>query len=743
MKKIINFAFLLCTFTLYIHAQTDARVSSAWRVLKYDVSATVPTNDRYLTVRATMNLLNVGNGAGTRLTLRISEKAEITTVQLNGAVITSTKGEEPIGGKNIQRIIINLPAIQPNATFTIAVDYRLKVDENSGLNAISPLGAQFLPLSFWYPTPNSHYAPRGADYAPFQLSVTSSNGTVISSGIQTGASFNQKLNGQPFFLTGNWDSLESKGVTVFLPKGATADEKKRGEELAGLMAEANTFTASLLGSSPNVPLKIVAVRRGSGFSESGTVLLDYGTFRRQKIDSGTAMIIAESVAKIWLGNVKAVRGEGFGVIHEGLSRYIATQFIEKQFGKDSADNERFRQRTAYALVAKNEQPYNIISPLDGAYFSAVASKGAMIWRVIAKNMGQEQFFNLVKAQEVYSLAVLNSALPNKSDVLNDSLINANETNLLAGLPQISNGLTKVAVRNTGNITVTVNVLAITDKGERLVETTTIQPKSFGEVSFKTTSKIIRTEIDPEKFYPQIDYSDDVAPREFVESNPLIAVKRAFDKQDFLTAEKNTRTILQSQPHLDDARTWLGRALLAQNKLDEAEKEFQTAIAEKLPTSNTLAWANVGLGDIALKSNKNTNAATYYNEAIKADVEYGATLAARVGRQKAGATSSIDESVKAFFTQFDKAIVAGRKAEIDNLFLSGEVAKFSSGISGQAEQWQTQIVSVDKIDANSVLVEVNVSTKMLNREPSNGTAVFQLSKDASNWKISGVEIFEVR
>ena len=743
MKNILIFAFLLLTFTLYIQAQTDTRVSSAWRVLKYDISANVPTNDRYLTARASMNLQNVGNGAGTRLTLRISEKAEVTAVQLNGATVTSTKGEEPIGGKNIQRIIINLPSIQPNATFSVDVDYRLKVDENSGLNSLSPLGAQFLPLSFWYPTPNSQFAPRGADFAPIHLNITSPNESVISSGTQTGASFEQKLYGQPFFLTGSWDKIESKGVTVFLPKGANVDERKRGEELASLMAEANTFTASLLGSAPNVPLKIVAVRRGSGFADCGTLLLDYGAFKRQKIDSLTAMAVAESVAKIWLGNVKPVRSEGFGVIHDGLSRFIATQFVEKQFGKDAADIERFRQRTSYALVVKNEQPYNVISPLDGAYFSSVANKGAMLWRIISKSMGQDQFFNIVKAQNSFTLATLKAALPNKYDVLDDAVINANETNLLAGLPQTNGAETKVAVRNTGNITANVNVLATTEKGEQLIQATVIPPKSFGEVSFKTTSKIIRTEIDPEKLYPQTDYSDDIAPREFIDSNPLIAVKRNFDKQDFAGAEKDTRTILKSQPHLDDATTWFGRTLLAQNRLSEAEKAFQTALNEKLPTPNTLAWANVGLGEVALKSNQNATAAKYFEEAIKADVEYGSTLAARMGRQKAGATLATDDSVKSFFALFDKTVVAGRKAEIDNLFLKGEVAKFSSGISGQAEQWQTQLISVDRIDANSILAEVTVNTKILNSDPKNGTAVFQLSKDGSSWKISGVEIFEVR
>lgn len=746
MKKFIISAFALLLFTFNLFAQDEVRVPLEWRVSKYDITASLPQNstDRYLTAKAVLNLQNVGTSAGSRLTLRINEKAEISAVQVNNAAATFTKGQEPVGAnRNIQRIIVNVPSTAPNGALSVSVDYKLKVDENSGLNAVSPIGSQFLPLSFWYPTPNNHYAPRGADFAPFTLKVTSGNENIISSGTQTGTNFEQKLNAQPFFLTGSWDLIESKGVSVYLPKGAGDFEKQRANELATLAVEANTFAASLLGSSPNIPLRIVAVRRGSGFADAGTILLDNAVFRRQKIDSQAAMTIAEAVAKDWLGNVKIVRGEGYGVIREGLARYIATQFIEKQFGKDAAENERLRQRSAYAVVAKTELPYGQTSPLDPGYYSSVANKGAIIWREMVRRLGQEQFFSFVKSQQVHTLLGLRASFSNTYDVLDDAVSNANEMNLLVGLPQANGSSVKVALRNTGAIPANVNVVAITDKGERLVEKSAIMPRSFSEVTFNTPSKIIRTEVDPEKYFPQTDYSDDVAPREFTESNPLIAIKRSFDKQDFATAEKDARTVLKSQPHFDDARTWLGRALLAQNKLNEAEKEFQTAIAEPLPTLNTLGWANVGLGESALKSNQTANAGKYFDEAIKADTEYGATLAARIGKKKTGQSETIDESVRSFFAQFDKVAVGGRKAEVDALVLLGETSRFSSGIGGQAEQWQTAIVRVDKIDANNSLAEVTLNIKLLNREPESGTAVFYLSKIGGNWKLSGVEIFEVR
>lgn len=743
MKKLIFLTVLIFSFTISAFSQTEPRAAAAWQVKKYEITASIP--DRVLTSSAVLNLQNVGNGAGTRLTLRINDAAEVTAVQLNGATATFTKGQEALGtSKNLQRIVINLPSIQPNATFSVKVDYKLKIDENTGLNSISPLGSQFLPLSFWYPTPSSHYASRGADFAPFKLTVNSPE-PVISSGTASGTTFEQKLNGQPFFLTGSWETVEAKGVTVYLPKGAADFEKRRANELANLMAEASTFTASLLGTAPGVPLKIVAVRRGSGFADAGTILLDYAAFRRQKIDSLTAMTIADSVAKIWLGNAKLVRGEGYGVIREGLSRFVATQFIEKQFGKSAADAERFRQLAAYATVARNDSPYNIVSPLDSNYYPSVTYKGAMIWRTLANQMGQDSFFNYLKTMDSYNLLAIRTAFSNNYEVLDFPIANTTDTNLLVGLPQVSGGETKVALRNTGSIPVNVNVVAITDKGEKLIQKVSVLPKSFGDVSFKATGKIVRTEIDPEKFYPQTDFSDDVAPREFTDSNPIVAIKRAFDKQESIgIAEKNARTILQNQPYLDEARTWLGRALLAQNKLTEAETAFQNALAEKLPTPFTLAWANVGLGEIAQKSNRNSEATKFFENAVKAAAEYGATLAGRIGGQKIS-SSTIDESVKGFFTQFDKAVTSARKTEVDALILSGEIPRFSGGIvGGQPEKWETTVVRTEKIDGNYTLAETTLSVKRLGTENiETGTAVFILAKVGNTWKLAGVEVFEVR
>ena len=750
MNKIssVIFTILLLISVFSVFAQDDSRAFVTWQVQKYDVTATLPQTetDRNLAVKAVLNLKNVSSSAGSRLTLRISPSAEVSSVKVNDATADFSKGEEKLGTGTLQRIIVRLPSIPPNQTFSVAVDYKLNVKENSGLNAISPTGAQFLPLSFWYPTPNSWYFARGADYAPFLLKVNAANNlAVLSSGAASANGFDQKLNGQPFFIAGNWDKTEAGGVEVFMPKGADSEAQKRAQELANLASEAKIFTANLLGTAPDAPLRIVAAKRGAGFSGGGTVFVDDSVFRRQKIDSNTAMTIAEATAKLWLGNAVNVSGDAYGVIREGLSKFIATQFLESKYGKEIADLERLRQRTSYAAIAKRDAPLNVASPLDDYYYTAVANKGAMIWRLLAKKIGQDEFFNVLRTNMKngnLQLSELRSAFSSQKEFLDYAFEQVTDTNLLVGLPQTNGANTKAALRNTGSIDATVSVLATTANGEKLTAQATIPAKGFGEVSFKTPNKIVRTEVDSERLYPQTDYSDDVAPRDFDESDALLAVKRAFDKQDFVNAEKNARKVLQTTPRFDDVRILLARALLAQGKTADAEREFRAVLDEKLPTSRSLAWANEGLGEIALKNNQNAQAAKFFEEAIKADAEYGATLAARAGRNKTNNTTTIDESVKAFFAEFDKAAASGRKADVDALIVSGEIPRFSGGIAG-AQQWQTKILQVDKIDANNALIETNLVIKLLNKDVETGTAVFRLAKVGNNWKLSGVDIFEVR
>ncbi|MBK9767136.1 MAG: hypothetical protein IPP63_08975 [Chloracidobacterium sp.] len=502
---------------------------------------------------------------------------------------------------------MRFPAINADATLTASVEYRLNLKENTSLATISPIGTQFLPLSFWYPTPTSWFFNRGGDRAPFRLRVNSPGPTVLTSGVETTSGFDEKINGQPYFVSGSWDLINSSGVAVYGPKSASNEAQKRIAELAALFAEARTFMSGTLGAAPEAPLKIIVVRRGAGFSGGGTVLIDESVLRRSKIDSLTATSIAEAAAKIWLGGSVTTSGEGYAILQEGLSRYLATQFIESKYGKDVADNERLRQRTAYAAVSKRDGPMRASSPLDDFFYSQAANKGAMAWRLLERKLGKADFSAILRANMAdgdLNMAELRMAFSSAKDIVDYVLDQTTEMNLLVGIPQVVGDTSKVALRNTGLLDATITVKATTASGQIIESPTTIKAQSYGEVSFKSPSPIVRVEVDTEKLYPQFEYSDDVAPKELSDSDPILAVKRAFDKQDFAGAEKIALIVLKSAPRTDDVSILLGRALLALGRNVDAEREFKAILEEKLPSSRSLAWANVGLGETAARSGQN-------------------------------------------------------------------------------------------------------------------------------------------
>jgi hypothetical protein len=760
-------------------AQDEPR--AAWQATNFDITVNNLGAERALNARAMVTLRNVGRGAGSSLSLRLNAKAEIKSLSIGGATAAYRSLPEPRGGA--QRLTITLAgAIAPNDTVTATVEYRLPLAENSGLNSISPVTSQFLPLSLWYPMANTPSAVRGADYAPFRITVTGTS--AISSGTEKSAGgnsvFEQSLNGQPFFVAGAWDRVDGsgngKGITAFLPKGSSADEQKQAEALIALANDARTFYAGMFGAAtardlgpgreqqitlaPMAPLRLVAVNRGAGFDDAGTMLISEGAFRRKKVDSATALSIAEAVARLWIGADAPVRGEGHGVLHEGLVRFVAALFIEKQFGAEAADAERGRQRLSYSAIAKRDAPLSRTTPLDGTYFNSVANKGAMVWRLVDHTLGRDEFVAVWRSlltgartdPEGLSLARARNALVERGgaslkSLLDQQLDQSTDMDLLAGLPHLDGGQWTAALRNLGSSEVTVNVLATTDTGQQTSTVGTIPAHDFAQVNFKNATRIVRVEVDPEKFYPQTDYANDIAPRAVDAAISLAEATRLFGAQEFAKADVLARDLLNSSPRMQEARIVLARALLAENKTDEAEREFRQLAGDRLPTPAALAWSSIGLGEIALRRGQAGEAARAFNDAVRADAEYGSTVNARAARIRAetaaNAAPAVDEAARTFITQLDAALRSGRQAEIAPMIVPGELAGFIRGAVGtQPEAWQTRVLRSEPVDANRLALDVAITSRQLGADHA-GTAVFILARVGGAWKLNAIDFFEVR
>ena len=743
----------------------DETARVIWQVRSFDINANLQEAERSLNATATLNATNVGTTAGTTLTFRLNSKASVKTASVAGA--SAIFRSFPEKGE-LQRVTITLPtSVAPNAAVSITVNYVLPVESNTGLAAISPLSSQFLPLSFWYPTPNTPYTVVGADAAPFHLSVNASN--VVSSGVEKAGpagsiTFEQTLSGQPFFVQGEWDKIEgtgdAKGIVVLLSKGVSADERKQAEALIGVTSAARTYYAAALGPAPEAVIRLVSVRSGAGFSDTGTVLIEPETLHRPKLDAATVLTVAEAIARLWIGGQTPIRGAGNGVVRDGLVRFLATLFLEKQFGRDAAQSELLRERLAYTAVAKRDGPLSKATQLDTTYFGSVPNRGAMVWRLVDRRLGHENFMTTLRGllqtakndPNGVNLAALRSALVDRGGeglkvLVDQQLDQVIDTDLLIGVPQQRNDGWVSALRNLGSLDVSVQVVATTDRGEQVVAEATVPARNFGEVVFKTTARIVRVELDPDKLYPQLDYSNDAAPRTRDLPEALADASRQLGAQDYVKAETTAREIFGAAPRLQEAQILLARALLGQNKIDEAEKLFRTALDQVLPSAATMAWANIGLGEISLKRGQAAEAAKRFNDAVHASRDYASSLVSHAERIRAEAAANnvppIDESARAFIGQLDQAIVSGKKTELDSRIVSGELVKFVRGIVGtQPEIWETHVLRTEQLDAGLMSVDVSIRAKQLGKEGS-GTALLLLLRTPGGWKLLGIDLFEVR
>ncbi len=234
MNKIICsllFVAIVGAYSLVIAQDTGRGGTAAtWQVQRYDLEVGLPTdNSRTATVKAVLAVKNVSGQPASSLTLRISPLAEISAIRINDAVVDFAKSQETVGAYgSLQRAAIRIPSSAPGSTLTAVIDYKIKLSDNSGVSSITPAAATFLPLAFWYPTPNSWFFPKGADHAQMRIRVNAPNGqTVVSSGVETAGVFDQKLYGQPFFVTGGWENKTENGVTVYMPIGTGAEGQKR------------------------------------------------------------------------------------------------------------------------------------------------------------------------------------------------------------------------------------------------------------------------------------------------------------------------------------------------------------------------------------------------------------------------------------------------------------------------------------------------------------------------------------
>jgi tetratricopeptide (TPR) repeat protein len=279
----------------------------------------------------------------------------------------------------------------------------------------------------------------------------------------------------------------------------------------------------------------------------------------------------------------------------------------------------------------------------------------------------------------------------------------------------------------------------------------VPSESITSAELPTAEKITSIEVDPEKLILQTNYDNDAREGDMKVTrtgaqtlfNESIS---AFNRAEYAEAETKLRQALRSSPETALLRAWLARTLAAQKKLDEAAAEANAAIKVEPPAGPALAWAHITLGQVALARNQTAEAAEHLRRALADADEAPAQYAAQellVKAERAPATGAIDESIRAFITQFDAAVKDPSSDKFSPLVIRNNLKRFVQGLTvSRPTSWTTEILRVDHIDANRVAVDVALKVRAENRDQA-GTAVFVLYRASQNWVLEDVQLFNVK
>jgi TolA-binding protein len=795
-KKLITALFIALFFTSGAMAQEV-------EVDRYNINARIDAGASSVDVRAAVTISNLSQAPKSRLYFRLTRLAKISGVTVNNAPAQFDVSEDRRVSTLNQVSVTPAASIGGGASATVEISYRIESPDSTPLAHVYQ-GETFLaPESVWFPMPSTMFTLYGATTAPFTLTATAAapagNFRVASAGTLKGDSsqgfvFEQSLNSLPLIVAGRFDqpvATERGGIKieVYAQPGITSATTSRPQpppgSIARLSEEAGKvvdFLTRTLGPPPaGATFRIISSVRAGNISVPGALILNEQALRRETVSATTVEILADAIARIWIDGRVRLRGQearagqadriaqkarSAALLRDSLPRYLAALYVEDRFGRAAAGEVFRRMRWSYAPVAQSgrDAELGLQVMLFPNYTTAVFSKGPLVLRLLAETGGRDKLLSAVKsilagAQtksvtiDDFRAALVGATGPEVDKLFQQWIDSIIEPDVIVGAPLASDKPNTQAVnlRNLGTGEVTMTILATTASGKQVTARAVVPSESITSAELPTAEKITSIEVDPEKLILQTNYDNDAREGDMKVTrtgaqtlfNESIS---AFNRAEYAEAETKLRQALRSSPETALLRAWLARTLAAQKKLDEAAAEANAAIKVEPPAGPALAWAHITLGQVALARNQTAEAAEHLRRALADADEAPAQYAAQellVKAERAPATGAIDESIRAFITQFDAAVKDPSSDKFSPLVIRNNLKRFVQGLTvSRPTSWTTEILRVDHIDANRVAVDVALKVRAENRDQA-GTAVFVLYRASQNWVLEDVQLFNVK
>lgn len=777
-------------------------MAQEFEIRHYDLNATINVPAHSVEVQARLQLLNfsppdmldkllLAGQDKPRLTFFLNAKSKVANLTINGNEVPIRTSEDV--RTNLLRVSTDInSAIAKAREFEAVFKYTIDANDRTPFLRVSEGESFLLPPSQWFPVIHTPFGEHGADTAPFTLSVTAPAGLkVVSSGIRKSESlFEQPLAALPFFVAGDFEVLSQKSgqIEVYVGRGINEAGKKQAERLSSEAERVLTFCGKYFGAPSAAPWRAISTSgfgstsvTSDGISQSGepaftttaTLILDDSFFRRDMLDLGTSELLVSSATRAWIDGRALIRGRGNGMLRDALPIYLVARYLGERNGAPQMEAAYERYRRAYIPLARgSDAPLLQASPIDRNYTSSMFNKGALVWRLLEKELGQSNLDGVVrqaldsKPAGVVSLVEWRSPLCGAArcanikalllggganrQTVNDIFTQWIETvvvpDFAVGQPQKASAGTESTIVNFGSGDFAIEVIATTDKGEAIRQTVTVKGGEYGSLRLPPDKTIVSIEADPQKLYPQKDFSNDSFPRRVSSSDLFGQANQAFSKGDLKTAEEKIREAVAGSPDSPSLLAFLGRVLLEAKKGTEAAQIFNSVLKNELPSIQAYAWAHLGLGKILAEQNKPVEAAAHFQLASAAELDAETTLAARNGtiaaEQQAGLIK-IPEDVRAFLKQMDSSILQGSADAVSTHVDRGNLRRFAQSlVIRKPSAWTSEPTRVEDLDGNRVAVDVLLKLKIENRDYA-GRALYVLRKAGGKLLLSEVPIFDVK
>jgi hypothetical protein len=763
-------------------------MAQEFEIKKYDLNTRINLESQSIEVTARIHLVNLSSKdlldklllSGNEkpyLSFLLNSHAKVSAMTVNNAAVKFRTSEST--RTNTLSVATDITAaIAPLPEFDVELTYSIASTERSSSLHISRSECFFLPGSFWAPVNHTPFGDHGADTAPSSLTVASPAGlTPVSAGLQKSAgNFEQPLAGQPFLILGDYEMAASSNQTlpveIYAPRGLDAVGKK---QVASLLAETErivAYFAKYFGVPPSYPFRVVSVdARDVTFTSPGAVTLDDSLFRRDTLDLGTVEALTAAVARTWMDGQVLLRGRGAGMLRDAFPVYLTAGYLGERYGEKQRVEAFERYRRAYApLAGGSDSPLLMESPVDRNYTTSVYNKGAMVWRLIEARLGKPRLDELIRQSldrlrvDVLSFAEWKSPMCTVSrcgsfkagmlaamppaeraaaaDLFTQWIENVVLPDFAIGQPQNTANSVESTVANFGSGDFTVDVIATTASGEKLKKTVTVKAGEYGSVSFPTGTRLTSIEVDPDKLYVQKDYTNDVFPRRPSVSDLYGQASLALGKGVYPTAESKGREALSVEPNSATLQALVGRAMVAQNKIEEGQRLLESALKLEPVPIQAYGWAHVGLGDVALKKSAAAEAEKHFRFGAAAEVDQVTTLAGRDGAIRARGSAQVPEEVRSFIQKLDAAFLQGSSA-VTPLIEPGNLKKFAMAfVAVKPSSWNTEILGTEPWDANRIAIDVNLKVRVGGKDYT-GRALYVLYRGGGKLLLSEVPIFDVK